>query len=406
MGKNRTSDSNNKYDTFRKRLFQIIQIGYTDDFVSKTFDIFIAAVIIINLFVVFFVTFDESAKYKAILDNVELISIIIFTVEYVLRLWTADYLYPGEKSKIKAILHFVFSLYGIIDLASFLPYYLPVVFPAGIVAFRILRVIRIFRLFRINKYYDAFNVIRDVILEKKSQILSSVFIILMLIMASSLIMYNLEHDAQPDNFKNAFSGIWWAVSTLLTVGYGDIYPITNAGRFVGIILAFLGVGIVAIPTGIISAGFVEQYSKVKTLAVSGEEYPVHFISIKVGVDHPWAMCKVRDLRLVKGMILVAILRTHETIIPKGDTVIEPGDTVIIGAEALRDDVDIKLREVVIGEDHEWIGEKIKDLDIDEDMLIVLIKRGHKTIIPNGETRIGQNDTVLVFMNDKLHRTLI
>ena len=158
---------------------------------------------------------------------------------------------------------YIFSGSGIVDLLSFLPNYLPVFFPAGAVAFRMFRVIRILRIFRVNSYYDALNVITEVIRRKRDQILSSVFIIVMLIIASSLCMYSLEHEAQPEVFKNAFSGIWWSVSTLLTVGYGDIYPVTVLGKMFSIIITFLGVGMVAIPTGILSAGFVEQYSLIK-----------------------------------------------------------------------------------------------------------------------------------------------
>ena len=119
------------------------------------------------------------------------------------------------------------SFYGIIDLVTFLPYFLPLFFPKGAVAFRIFRVMRIFRLFKINSRYDAFNVIVNVLNEKKNQIFSSICMILILMVASSLCMYSLEHEAQPDKFKNAFSGIWWSVSTLLTVGYGNIYPVTR-----------------------------------------------------------------------------------------------------------------------------------------------------------------------------------
>ena len=120
---------------------------------------------------------------------------------------------------------------------------------------------RIFHLFRINAQYDSFNVITTVLFEKRNQIFSSVFIIVILMFASSIGMYSAEHEAQPDVFKNSFSGLWWSMSTLLTVGYGDIYPVTAIGRIMAICIAFLGVGVVAIPTGIISAGFVEQYSK-------------------------------------------------------------------------------------------------------------------------------------------------
>ena len=115
---------------------------------------------------------------------------------------------------------------------------------------------------------DALNVITEVIRRKRDQILSSVFIIVMLIIASSLCMYSLEHEAQPEVFKNAFSGIWWSVSTLLTVGYGDIYPVTVLGKMFSIIITFLGVGMVAIPTGILSAGFVEQYSLLRSLQIT------------------------------------------------------------------------------------------------------------------------------------------
>ena len=111
--------------------------------------------------------------------------------------------------------------------------------------------------------YDSFNVITSVLMEKKNQIVSSVFIIVVLMLASSLCIYGAEHDVQPMAFKNAFSGIWWSMSTIFTVGYGDIYPVTVAGKLMGVVITFLGVGSVAIPTGIISAGFVENYTEMQ-----------------------------------------------------------------------------------------------------------------------------------------------
>lgn len=137
-----------------------------------------------------------------------------FAVDYVLRIWTAKFQFKGEK-EFHAIGKYVCSTEGIIDLISFLPEYLPFFFPSGGVAFRMVRLIRIFRLFRINRYYDSLNVISEVLKSRKQQLISSVFIILMLMIASSLCMYSLEHEAQPEVFSNAFSGIWWAASTLL-----------------------------------------------------------------------------------------------------------------------------------------------------------------------------------------------
>ena len=279
---------------------------------------------------------------------------------------------------------------------TFFPYYLPFFFPAGAVAFRMLRVVRIFRLFRINSQYDAFNVILNVLNEKKNQLVSSIFMIVMLMVASSLCMYSIEHNAQPEAFKNAFSGIWWSVSTLLTVGYGDIYPITTLGKFMAIVIAFLGVGMVAIPTGIISAGFVEHYSKIKQLALSAEENDIHFITVLVGENHNLKDVFVKDANFPQGLILALIVRNGEVVVPKGDIRILKGDRLVIGAEKYVDDVGVKLREVLIKEEHPWVGIQIKDLDISRLTTIVMIRRRNKTIIPTGNTMIKKGDLVTYY----------
>lgn len=379
----------------KKRIFDIIQIGNRKDMPSTAFDIFIVVVILVNLFITIFDTFDESAPYTDILDRIELVTIIIFTVEYILRVWTAEYLYP-KKDFWKAKLKFIFSFNGIVDLLTFFPYYLPFFFPAGVVAFRMLRVVRIFRLFRINSQYDAFNVILNVLNEKKNQLVSSIFLIVMLMIASSLCMYSIEHNAQPEAFKNAFSGIWWSVSTLLTVGYGDIYPITTLGKFMAIVIAFLGVGMVAIPTGIISAGFVEHYSKIKQLALAAEENDIHFITILVGENHNLKDVLVKDANLPQGLILALIVRDGEVVVPKGDIKILKGDRLVIGAERYVDEVGVRLREVLIKEEHPWVGIQIKDLDISRLTTIVMIRRRNKTIIPTGNTMIKNGDVVTYY----------
>ena len=249
----------------RKRVFEIIEIGAPEDYVSRLYDFFNSMSIVVNLTVSVMYTFQTTReKYGTVLLTVEAVTVAFFAVDYLLRLWTAKFLRP-KLSEGLALRRYIFSFNGIVDLLSFLPYYLPVFFPAGAVAFRMFRVVRIFRLFRINAYYDSLNIITEVITSKRQQLFSSVFIISVLMLAASLCMYSLEHEAQPDVFTNAFSGIWWAVSTLLTVGYGDIYPITYTGKIFSIIITFLGVGMVAIPTGIISAGFVDQYSRIKRL---------------------------------------------------------------------------------------------------------------------------------------------
>lgn len=251
--------------TFKQRIFEIIQIGTKVDFLSRAFDYFITCMILVSITVTFLLTFEKLRPYADIMEAVELFTIVVFIIEYALRLWTCELLYP-ETNKIKAVLRFVFSFYGLVDLLTIISYFEPL-YSNGIIALRIIRVIRILRLFQVNKTSDTFSVVADVIIDKRKQILSSVSMIAMLMLAASLCMYGFEHDAQPQVFDNAFSGIWWAMSTVLTVGYGDIYPITIGGRIMAIIIALSGVCVVAIPTGVISAGFVEYDSRVQVEAI-------------------------------------------------------------------------------------------------------------------------------------------
>lgn len=383
----------------KKRVFDIIQIGNRKDFLSSFFDIFIVVVIVLNLFVTLFQTFDEAAPYEPILDAIEFVTIIIFTVEYCLRVWTADLLFPN-KSHGKAVLAFVFSMYGLIDFFTFFPYYLPIVFPMGAVAFRMFRVIRIFRLFRVNAQYDAFNVIVNVLNDKKNQIISSVCMIMIFMVAASLCMYSLEHEAQPEQFANAFSGIWWSVSTLLTVGYGDIYPVTTMGKIMAIVISFLGVGMVAIPTGIISAGFVEQYTKLRMMELHSEEHEIKFVTSIIPQGHSWVRKKVKEVAFPPQIILVMIIRGGEAIVPNGDTVMLENDTLVIGAKHYRGDQYINLKEIIVKAENEWVGKQIKDLDISRQELIVMIRRKNRTIIPNGLSYIKEGDAVIMYSRAK------
>lgn len=250
----------------------------------------------------------------------------IFCVEYVLRIWTAEYLYPNIGRK-QAKLRFLISFDGVIDLLTIVP----VFFLSGFVIFRMLRVARIFHLFRLNAKYDSFNVITTVLYEKRNQIISSVFIVLILMLASSLCMYSVEHDTQPDVFRNAFSGVWWSMSTLLTVGYGDIYPVTTLGRVMAICIAYLGVGAVAIPTGIISAGFVEQYQRKSSLS-NLKNADIKQIA-EIFVDKRYAGKSIEEVEEQEQLTIFLILREDLSILPQKDTLLKQGDIIIIRAEA-------------------------------------------------------------------------
>ena len=380
----------------RRRIFEIVEIGAADDLLSRGYDFFGSLVVVLALAASVAATFDGAEERCGVLLNtVEIVTSAFFAVDYVLRVWTARCLYPTLTPG-KATVRYVSSIGGLIDLASFLPTFLPVFFPSGMVAFRMFRVVRIFRLFRINTYYDSLHVITEVLRSKRQQLLSSVFIILTLMLASSLCMYSLEHEAQPEVFRNAFSGIWWSVSTLLTVGYGDIYPITTAGKIFGIVITFLGVGMVAIPTGIISAGFVDQYSRIKRISEYGQASDVHFIQVYLRKKDAWVGKTIRDAGLPGGVIAAAIQRGGRIVMPRGDTVLEAGDTLVLGAQGFRNDQHIDLKEITLRRQNPWVGQHIRELDISRRTLIVLVRRDGKALIPHGDLRLREGDTVVLY----------
>ncbi len=384
---------------FKDRIFKMVSVGVVDDKLNQGYDILSTVLLIINLATAFAMTFEDFyAKHYVLLHWTEAVTVAFFAFDYILRLYTSDRLYP-HKNKQDAALSYIFSGYGIIDLLSFLPYYLPVFFPAGAAVFRMLRVVRIFRLFRINAYYDSLGIIGKVIQGKKTQLMASVFIIILLILASSLCMYSVEHEAQPDVFKNAFSGIWWATSTLLTVGYGDIYPVTVMGQILGIIITFLGVGMVAIPTGIISAGFVEEYQRAKRLSDVQREEAIHFIEVDIRHNDKWNGRYIRELGMPKASIIAAIVRDNKTIIPRGNVQILEGDKLIICAEAVKGDYLTNLREVELKRSHRWNGLKISEIDMSRQSFIILIDRGGKMLIPDGELVLRAGDKMLLYAKE-------
>lgn len=323
-------DNNNKsaYDQRKRRIYDIIQIGNKYDFWSRFFDYFIVTVIISNIAAAFLETFDELSDYFVMFTAVEAVTVCIFCVEYALRIWTADILYP-KKGRVASRLRFLCSFDGIVDLLTILPFF----FLSGFIVFRMLRVVRILRLFRINSQYDSFNVITTVLVEKRNQIVSSVFIIIVLMLASSLGMYSAEHSAQPEAFQNAFSGIWWSVSTLLTVGYGDIYPITTVGKIMAIIIAFLGVGVVAIPTGIISAGFVEQYTKKQHSAEKLSDIS-EVGEVLISADSPICGLTVAEAEECLGIRVLVVLRGELTVVPVAELKIIESDIIIIKSDKI------------------------------------------------------------------------
>lgn len=305
----------------RKKIFSIVQIGKDSDITSRVFDYFITITILVNIIVLYAGTFRADPMYK----RIELVCTVIYMTEYILRLITADYLYEQDpKRKSSPFLYYILSFDGLVLLLCSLSLWLP----PGFVVLRLFRVMRILHIFQFNDGYDAYTMVADVLYSKKMQLCSSLVLVGMLALFSSFLMYTFEHEAQPEVFANAFSGIWWAISTLLTVGYGDIYPITAAGRVCAIIIALMGVCMVAIPTGIISAGFVEMYQEARRLAI--DEPDEYFSGIDIHKGHKWEGKKVKEIRAAGGGSVAAILRDKMVLDPGPEFIISVGDRILLG----------------------------------------------------------------------------
>ena len=249
--------------SFKRTLFDVIQPAATGRPASRIFDLFIITLIALSVVNVFIATFKLSAEIREWLTVIETVTVVIFSVEYLLRFWTANYLYP-ELPPWKARLRYACSVMSLIDLLAILPFYLPFLLPTNLVSLRSVRLLRLLRILKMNRYTDELASVGEVFKKKARQLLASFFMVSVLLIIASLLIYNAEHEIQPERFENAFSGIWWAVATLTTVGYGDIYPVTATGKIIAAVIAILGIGMVAIPTGILSAGFIEHLNEKKS----------------------------------------------------------------------------------------------------------------------------------------------
>jgi len=243
----------------KHRIYSVIK-DQPDSTAGRLFTASMSLLIICNVVFVLIDTVSHEPGGLARAANViEIASVSIFTVEYVLRLWTADLVHP-DLPPAKARLRYVVSVMAIIDLLSILPFYLRAFFPFDLRVLRILRLVRLMRVFKLGRYSSALATIGRVMKRSAAALLSALSVVGLLLIVSSVLMYYAESGVQPKEFSSAFSGLWWAVTTITTVGYGDIFPVTVMGRIFAAVIELLGIALVAIPTGIISAGFMSELS--------------------------------------------------------------------------------------------------------------------------------------------------
>jgi voltage-gated potassium channel len=191
---------------------------------------------------------------------IDLVSVIIFTIEYFLRLWVCT-LYEEYSHPITGRLRFAVTPYMIIDALAIFPFYLPLIIPVTLVDLRFLRILRLFRILRILKlgrYSDAVNTFHRILTRKKEELLLALSLLFIAMVLASALMYYAEHEAQPEIFASIPHAMWWALVTLATVGYGDVYPVTATGKLLSGVVVIVGIMIFALPTAIFASGFVEE----------------------------------------------------------------------------------------------------------------------------------------------------
>lgn len=244
----------------RKLVFSILINPDPENKLSQIFNYSMLMLITLNVLAVILETEETLFQAnKALFNGFEIFSVAIFTIEYVLRLWVCTDL-EGYSSPIMGRIKYALQPMQLIDLVSILPFYLP--FTALDLRFiRAVRLFRLFRLFKIGRYSQSLTTISNVIKAKKEELSITLFAGFVLLIISSSLMYLVEHNAQPDVFDSIPDAMWWGAVTLTTVGYGDIYPKTLLGKILGASIALLGIGLFALPAGIIASGFASEIQK-------------------------------------------------------------------------------------------------------------------------------------------------
>jgi len=245
----------------RKRMYEIMEAAIPGDVPSKVFDVFIVTLISLNVCAVVLQTVsDLRVQYAEFFTNFELLSLIIFTIEYVLRVTfcTADERYGHP---LFGRLRFMTTPVVVIDLLAILPFYLPFI-GMDLRWVRIFRLLRILRIMKLGRYLRSLRLIWNVMSEKRVELtMTAALLLLLLVMASSL-MFAIENKAQPDKFTDIPTTMWWAVDILTNrARHAEIAPVTVAGRLLEIVIAVLAIGTFALPTAILGSGFIDAFRK-------------------------------------------------------------------------------------------------------------------------------------------------
>lgn len=262
--------------TVKQRIYEILESSNPNDLLSLIDDWGVSILIILDVTNFILETSQNIAfNFNSFLGNIELISLCCFTGLYLLQIWscTAD---PRYKHPLWGRIKYASTPLVIIDLLAILPFYLRILFPY-ITFFKETDLLRLLRLLKLIRYSESLQAILHVIRTKKDELFMTFVTVFILLIFASSMMFFAERDAQPEAFQSIPAAMWWGVVTLTTVGYGDVYPVTPIGKLFGAGLAFIGIGLFALPAGIIASGFSAEVQKRK----EHESYSLPEIALKI-----------------------------------------------------------------------------------------------------------------------------
>lgn len=261
-------------DKIKLRVYQLVVDPPEGDRLGNAINVGILILIAINVTVGLLETVKGlEAQYKTFFYWFEFASVMIFTVEYLLRLWSCTAI-EEYKHPIRGRIKISLAPMAIIDLLAILPFYLQVFAPGLDLRFvRVLRLLRLFRLFRFGRVATSFRMLGRVMKGKREELFISLAVLMLVLILASNIMYIIEHNQPNSQFTSVPAAMWWGMITITTIGYGDMVPMTPLGRAIGMLVAFLGVCVFALPVAILGAGFVEEIEQKDKLK---EEYKEEF----------------------------------------------------------------------------------------------------------------------------------
>lgn len=249
------------YDKIQSDVYTLLESPANTNKVRKAVIFFIATLILLNVLVVILETVNSLyLQYAAFFQLFDLFTVIVFSIEYVLRIWCCVK-NPLYADPLRGRIRYAVSPYALLDVIALTPFYLPLIIPIEFRLLRMLRLLRIFRVLRLGKYSNAFETFVDVLRSKKEEIVITMIMAMIILILAASTLYTVEREAQPEKFGSIPDAMWWAVVTLASVGYGDVYPITPLGKFFAAIVAISAIGLFALPAGILASGFAETFGR-------------------------------------------------------------------------------------------------------------------------------------------------